>query len=177
MQLQGAGNRCAIEPGNEAVVSRAERPNERLHRVGTEHDGELQISVGRGCVTAAGDGLKNGIAVGIAVGVRGERNGVLLARGDPAIARHQHAGDEVRLVAGRPRDLKDIVPLARLVRAAVTTMLTDADFVLSVTEVAVMVTLPPEGMAAGAVYVVADPLAVTAGWNDPQADSHRPPPT
>ena len=34
-----------------------------------------------------------------------------------------------------------------------------------------MVTLPPEGMAAGAVYVVADPLAVTAGWNEPQADA------
>ena len=108
LKFKGAAGRCAVESGDEAVVSRPQRADEGFSCVRAQHDGEPQISVGRGCVTAAGDGLKNGIAVGIAVGVRGERNGVLLAGGDPAIARHQHTGDEVRLVAGRSRDLKDI---------------------------------------------------------------------
>jgi hypothetical protein len=42
------------------------------------------------------------------------------------------------------------------------------NFVLSAVDVAVMVTTPPEGTAEGAVYVVAAPLAVCAGLNDPQ---------
>ena len=36
-------------------------------------------------------------------------------------------------------------------------------------EVAATVTVPPEGTADGAVYVVAAPLAVVVGLNDPQA--------
>jgi hypothetical protein len=42
-----------------------------------------------------------------------------------------------------------------------------AVFVVSVTEVAVTVTVDPVGVVAGAVYVVAAPLAVDAGLNDP----------
>ena len=53
-------------------------------------------------------------------------------------------------------------PLALIVIVAL------ADFVLSVTDVAVTVTEPPVGAVAGAVYVVAAPLAVAAGLNDPQ---------
>ena len=45
----------------------------------------------------------------------------------------------------------------------------EADFVLSVTEVAVMVTVFPVGTDAGAVKTVAAPLAVCAGLNDPHA--------
>lgn len=45
---------------------------------------------------------------------------------------------------------------------------TVADFVASVTEVAVTVTVLPVGTAAGAVYVVAAPLAVVAGLKLPQ---------
>ena len=44
-----------------------------------------------------------------------------------------------------------------------------ANCVLSVTEVAVTVTVPPVGIAAGAVYVVAEPLAVFVGLKLPQA--------
>jgi hypothetical protein len=39
--------------------------------------------------------------------------------------------------------------------------------VLSLTEVAVIVTIPPVGIAGGAVYTVAAPLAVVVGLNDP----------
>jgi len=45
----------------------------------------------------------------------------------------------------------------------------EADFVLSVTEVAVIVTVFPVGVVAGAVYVVAAPLAVEVEVNVPQA--------
>jgi hypothetical protein len=43
---------------------------------------------------------------------------------------------------------------------AVIVIVAMADFVLSAVEVAVTVTVPPEGTVAGAVYVVALPLAV-----------------
>jgi hypothetical protein len=42
-----------------------------------------------------------------------------------------------------------------------------ADLVLSATEVAVIVTVPPRGAALGAVYVVPTVLCVCAGLNDP----------
>ena len=45
----------------------------------------------------------------------------------------------------------------------------DADFVVSVTEVAVTVTALPLGIALGAVYVVALPLAVDVGLKLPHA--------
>jgi hypothetical protein len=44
--------------------------------------------------------------------------------------------------------------------AAVIVIVAEADFVLSVTEVAVTVTVFPVGTAAGAVKIVAPPLAV-----------------
>ena len=44
-----------------------------------------------------------------------------------------------------------------------------AVFVESVADVAVIVTLPPVGTVAGAVYTVAAPLAVDVGLKDPQA--------
>jgi hypothetical protein len=55
------------------------------------------------------------------------------------------------------------------------------DFVGSVTDVAVTTTEPPVGTLAGAVYVVATPLAVCAGLKvphelDPQATVHCTPP-
>jgi hypothetical protein len=53
--------------------------------------------------------------------------------------------------------------------AAVMVIVADADFVLSVTEVAVTVTEPPLGTADGAVYVVAVPVVVLAGLKLPQA--------
>jgi hypothetical protein len=53
--------------------------------------------------------------------------------------------------------------------AAVMVMVADADFVVSVTEVAVTVTVLPVGTADGAVYVVAEPLAVLVELNPPQA--------
>jgi hypothetical protein len=48
-----------------------------------------------------------------------------------------------------------------------------ADLVESVIEVAVMVTVPPVGIAAGAVYVICPPLAVSVAigspdWSEPQ---------
>ena len=46
------------------------------------------------------------------------------------------------------------------------TIFVEADLVGSVTDVAVTVTLPPAGMAAGAVYVVPTPFA---GSNEPHA--------
>ena len=46
----------------------------------------------------------------------------------------------------------------------------ETDFVLSVTDVAVMVTVFPLGTAAGAVYVVAVPLAVCVAAIEPQED-------
>ncbi len=49
----------------------------------------------------------------------------------------------------------------------VTCVLTN--FVGSVAEVAVIVTVPPIGTASGAVYVVCVTLAVCAGLNDPHA--------
>src|ERR1700760_1324578 len=45
----------------------------------------------------------------------------------------------------------------------------DTDFVLSLTEVAVTFTVPPVGIAAGAVYVVAAFVAVVVGLNVPHA--------
>jgi hypothetical protein len=53
--------------------------------------------------------------------------------------------------------------------AGVTVMVALAETVGSVTEVAVTVTVPPLGTAAGAVYVVAVPLAVWVGATLPQA--------
>ncbi len=52
---------------------------------------------------------------------------------------------------------------------AVIAILAEAVLVLSDVEVAVTVTEPPVGTEGGAVYVVALPLAVCAGLNDPQA--------
>lgn len=49
------------------------------------------------------------------------------------------------------------------------TIRAEADLVGSVTEVAVTVTVPPVGIAAGAVYVVAAPVGVVVGLSDPQA--------
>jgi hypothetical protein len=46
---------------------------------------------------------------------------------------------------------------------------TEIDFVESMVEVAVRVTLPPGGMVVGAVYTVLAPLAVVAGLKEPQA--------
>jgi hypothetical protein len=43
------------------------------------------------------------------------------------------------------------------------------DFVPSATEIAVIVTLPPDGTVVGAVYVVVPPLVVDGGLNDPHA--------
>jgi hypothetical protein len=53
--------------------------------------------------------------------------------------------------------------------APVIVIAAEIDFVLSPVEVAFTVTMPPVGTAAGAVYVVAPPLGVWAGANDPQA--------
>src|SRR5579862_8750328 len=57
------------------------------------------------------------------------------------------------------------LPVGELV---VIVMFAITDFVGSVTEVAVMVTLLPVGTADGAVYVLALPLFVVAGLNCPQ---------
>jgi hypothetical protein len=51
----------------------------------------------------------------------------------------------------------------------VTVIVALADFVVSVSEVAVIVTAPPAGMAAGAVYTVFAPDAVVVGLNEPHA--------
>jgi hypothetical protein len=53
--------------------------------------------------------------------------------------------------------------------AAVTTTVAETDLLLSVTDVAVTLTLPPVGTDDGAVNVVGASLAVVAGWNAPQA--------
>ena len=45
--------------------------------------------------------------------------------------------------------------------------LADADFVMSWTETAMMVTEPPVGTVIGGVYVVAELLSVCAGLNEP----------
>jgi hypothetical protein len=55
------------------------------------------------------------------------------------------------------------------IRTALIVMVAEIDFVASAVEVATTFTVFPEGTAAGAVYVVALPLAVWAGLNDPQA--------
>jgi len=52
----------------------------------------------------------------------------------------------------------------------VTVIVALADFVVSVTEVAVTVTIAGVGTAAGAVYVVGAPLAVLAGLNVPHVE-------
>ncbi len=62
--------------------------------------------------------------------------------------------------------LKVTVILAALVMVAVAV----AILVGSVTDVAVMVTVPPEGTVAGAVKVVVAPLAVCAELSEPQLD-------
>jgi hypothetical protein len=49
------------------------------------------------------------------------------------------------------------------------TIFAEADLVGSVTDVAVTVTLPPVGIAAGAVYVVPTPVAVVVELNEPHA--------
>jgi hypothetical protein len=51
-------------------------------------------------------------------------------------------------------------------------MVAEADFVVSVTDVAVTVTVLGLGIVVGAVYVVAVPLAVDVGLKEP----HDPPP-
>jgi hypothetical protein len=53
---------------------------------------------------------------------------------------------------------------------AVTVIVADADFVLSVTEVAVTVTVFPVGTVEGAIKIVTAPLAVDAALNDPHAE-------
>ena len=53
--------------------------------------------------------------------------------------------------------------------AATIVMVAEADFVESVTDVAVTFTVPPLGAADGAVYVVAVPLAVVLALKFPQA--------
>jgi hypothetical protein len=56
-----------------------------------------------------------------------------------------------------------------VIAGRVMVMLAETNFVLSAVEVAWTVTVPPVGTVAGAVYVVATPLAVCVGLNDPQA--------
>jgi len=55
----------------------------------------------------------------------------------------------------------------------VTTSVADTDFVPSVTDVAVTLTLPPDGTAVGAVKTVTAPFAVVDGWNAPQSDAEQ----
>lgn len=62
----------------------------------------------------------------------------------------------------RSMSIRDAWVAASMVMAAL------ADFVGSVTDVAVIVTTPPVGTAEGAVKVVAPPLAVEEGLKDPQ---------
>ena len=57
----------------------------------------------------------------------------------------------------------------RVTEIAVMVIVAEADLVGSVTEVAVTITVPPAGAAAGAVYMVGDPLAVVVTLNVPQA--------
>jgi hypothetical protein len=59
--------------------------------------------------------------------------------------------------------------LAKVGVAAVMAIVVENDLVGSVTDVAVTVTLPPEGAVAGAVYVVPTPLFVLVGLNEPHA--------
>ncbi len=59
--------------------------------------------------------------------------------------------------------------MARVVFAVVIVTLAEADFVGSVTEAAVMMTVAPEGMAAGAEKSVATPFEDLAVVRDPQA--------
>jgi hypothetical protein len=61
------------------------------------------------------------------------------------------------------------VVMATEIRGAEIVTLALALFVVSLTELAVMVTLPPCGTATGAVYVVVAPEAVCAGVNVPHA--------
>ena len=49
-------------------------------------------------------------------------------------------------------------------------MVAEADFVVSVTEVAVTVTVLGVGIAVGAVYVVGAPLAVPVGLKEPHGE-------
>jgi hypothetical protein len=60
------------------------------------------------------------------------------------------------------------VVIATEIGSAVIVTLAVAFLVVSLTDVAVIVTLPPPGTLAGAVYVVEAPEAVWAGVNDPQ---------
>jgi hypothetical protein len=66
-------------------------------------------------------------------------------------------------------DAGGAVVMATEIGGAVIVTLAVAFLVMSLTDVAVIVTLAPAGTAAGAVYVVAAPEAVWAGVNDPQA--------
>jgi hypothetical protein len=54
--------------------------------------------------------------------------------------------------------------------SAVIVIVAVADFVLSVTDVAVTVTVFPVGTAVGATKIVAAPLAVCAGLNEPHVE-------
>jgi hypothetical protein len=60
--------------------------------------------------------------------------------------------------------------------AAVTVIVVSADFVLSVTEVAVSVTVAGDGTLAGAVYVMGAPEALDAAETVPHAAPLHPPP-
>ncbi len=72
-------------------------------------------------------------------------------------------------VAPRPSDVGGVGLSATVMAAgAVMVMVAEAVFVVSVTEVAVTVTVPDVGTVAGAVYTVAVPLGVEVGLKDPQ---------
>jgi hypothetical protein len=66
--------------------------------------------------------------------------------------------------------------IATEIAAAVMVTVADADFVGSVAEVAVIVTVPAVGMEDGAVYVVATPPAVCTGVNVPELALQLTPP-
>jgi hypothetical protein len=61
-----------------------------------------------------------------------------------------------------------------VIAGTVTVMVAEADFDVSATEVAVIVTVKPaDGGLVGAVYVVADPLAVAVGETVPHGDAEQ----
>ena len=58
---------------------------------------------------------------------------------------------------------------AATIACGVIAIVAETDFVASVTEVAVTVTVVPGGTVSGAVYVVATSLPVIVGFNEPHA--------
>jgi hypothetical protein len=63
---------------------------------------------------------------------------------------------------------ENVVITTEIAPAVPMAMLALALLLVSVTEIAVMITRPVDGMLAGAVYVVLAPLAVCVGLNEPQ---------